>query len=212
MLDLVLQAWGINWMNHYLIPAPLLCKLASSRIRTSVSIDCISIKEYPTLIQWSACRTIFWSASLAVLEIWNTVSFTVGGKETTELSWVAHNKRCVLPTSLWMDTVLEAKFGPKSGLLSVLHKNKVRQLRGKGISSVIFNLTNCVHFWFPLLNCSWNNDRIQHLTYQSLQLNGWRNCKTQLQIHKSYLLTHSKVYAILATLLQSWRFGMSLTW
>ena len=29
MLDLVLQAWGINWMNHYLIPAPLPYKLAA---------------------------------------------------------------------------------------------------------------------------------------------------------------------------------------
>ena len=139
MLDLVLQAWGINWMNHYMIPAPLLYKLASSRIRTSVSIDCISIKEYPTLIQWRACRIIFWSASSAVLEIWYTVSFTVGGKETTELLWVAHNKRCVLPTSLWMDTILEAKYSPKSCLLSVLQRNEVRKLRGKGTSSVICN-------------------------------------------------------------------------
>ena len=78
-----------------------------------------------------------------MLEIWNTVSFTVGvsRKEITKLSWVAHNKKCVLPASLWMDTSqIEAKYSPKSFLLSsVLHKNEVRKLRGNETSSVICN-------------------------------------------------------------------------
>ena len=38
-----------------------------------------------------------------------------------------------------MDTTLEAKYSPKSCLLSELHKNEVRKLRGKGTSSVICN-------------------------------------------------------------------------
>ena len=139
MLDLVFQAWSINSINGYLIPVLLLCKQTSSIIRTILSINCFFIKEYSTLIQRRAFRIIFWSPSQAVLEIWNTIWFTVAGNEIKELSWVARNKRCVLPTSLWMDTILEAKYSPKSFLLSEFHKSEVRKLRGNETSSVICN-------------------------------------------------------------------------
>ena len=38
-----------------------------------------------------------------------------------------------------MGTILEVKYSLKSCLLSVLHKNEVRKLSGKGTSSVICN-------------------------------------------------------------------------
>ena len=159
------------------------------------------------MIQWRICQIIFWSASSAVFEIWNTVSFTVGGKEIIgvikELLWVVHNKRCIFPTSLWIDTILEAKYSPKSCLLSYYTGSKSGncvEREHRQLSVTYLYLTNLILFWFALLNCFWNNDQIQHLTYQSLKLNRWHNCKTQLHIH-SYLLTHLKVYAILAMLL-----------
>ena len=73
-------------------------------------------------------------------------------------------------------------------------------------------LRSLILFWFVLLNFSSNSSRIQHRTNQSLQINGWRSYQTQPQIHKSYILTHSKVYAILVTFLQLWGFSKSLTW
>ena len=92
---------------------------------------------------------------------------------------VAHNTRCVLSTSLWMDTILETKYSSKPCLLSVLHKNEVRKLRERQhrqLSVTSVYLMNFVLFWFVLLNFSWNTDWIQPLTCEILQLKGWRNC------------------------------------
>ena len=100
----------VSWkykLNQSLSDTSSIAMWASSRIRRSEPIDCVSVKECPTSIQWRACWIMFWSASYAVLEIRKTVSFTVGvgRKKIAELLWVAHNKRCVLPTSLPMNTI-----------------------------------------------------------------------------------------------------------
>ena len=117
-------------------------------------LDLLSRDKYTDIpIKHIAClHRIFKRSSRYVFKTSSRHAFKTSSRPTN-VCWVVHNKRCVLPTSRWMDTILESKYSPKSCLLSVLHENEVKKLRGKGASWVICN-TRVPDKPYPLLVCA----------------------------------------------------------